>query len=296
MVRCLPIIVVYLPTNSYEEPIIFSKTMLKGAIFKMLNSKDKHQDNLLKRFRVIGRDLGLWARGYDLIWRCRQIFRDFDFSGKNILEIGCGNGIFVIWAAINGAQHAVGLEPFCEGSRTYEEHKTFSNFHRLKRSLDIQQIEVFPQRFQDYVCNENIYDLILSINSINHLDEKSCEDLGKSQGALETYLKLFKKLRSLLKMGGKLIVIDVSNRNFFFHHNFTNPFEKTVQWRKHQSPHIWANLLTKCGFTSPQISWNSGRLLRYFGIYGIPWSISYYYNSSFRLEMIANGQDRILYK
>lgn len=33
-----------------------------------------------------------------------------------VLEVGCGTGAGVIWAAINGAKQAIGIEPESDGS------------------------------------------------------------------------------------------------------------------------------------------------------------------------------------
>jgi len=52
-----------------------------------------------------------------------QIFEDFNFHGKNMLEIRCGKGIFCVWATIHGARHVIGLDPFEKGSHRFEAKK-----------------------------------------------------------------------------------------------------------------------------------------------------------------------------
>ena len=170
---------------------------------------------LLESFRILGKRLGFWSHGYDYRHRCMQIFEDFNFHGKNMLEIGCGKGIFCVWATIHGARHVIGLDPFEEGSHRFEAKKTYSDFEKIKQSLKLRKMEILPCRLQDYECEDNHYDLVLSVNSINHLDEESCEALAKSQKAVESYLKIFGQIRDMMKDGGKLIILDVSNRNFF---------------------------------------------------------------------------------
>jgi len=91
-----------------------------------------------------------------------------------------------------------------------------------------------------------------------------------------------------MRKGGKLIILDVSNRNIFPTLGLNNPFEKNIEWFKHRSPEYWAELLSQCGFGAPKISWPSGRLLRYFGIGSRNKTIAYLLDSAFRLEMICD--------
>ena len=258
-----------------------------NAIFKAKIDRC-NVSNLLESFRILGKRLSFWSHGYDYIPRCMQIFGKFDFHGRNILEIGCGKGIFCIWAAIHGAKHVVGLEPFAEGSHRFKAKETYNNFEKIKQFLKLWQMEMLPLRLEDYRCRDNYYDLILSVNSINHLDEESCKVLAKSQKAVESYLKIFYKIRDMMKNGGKLIIIDVSNRNFFGDHKMKNPFAKSIEWSKHQDPVLWAKLLSRCGFAKCKISWNSSRMFRYLKIYSIPKTMSYFYDSCFRLEMTCS--------
>ena len=39
----------------------------------------------------------------------------YSIYNKDILEIGCGKGLFCLWASIHGADKVIGLEPFEEG-------------------------------------------------------------------------------------------------------------------------------------------------------------------------------------
>jgi SAM-dependent methyltransferase len=233
----------------------------------------------------IGKKMGLWRRGLAFQKRCKQVFGDFDFNGKNMLEIGCGKGLFCIWASIHGANKVIGLEPLADGS--IGSHQCYDDFDTIVGHLDLHGIEMLPTKIQDFDCNDSVFDIILSYQSLNHLDEESCIRLRDSTEARDAYQKIFGKLKILLKKGGKFVVVECSNRNFFGDLGFTNPFAKTIEWFKHQKPELWAELLFQCGFENPKISWNSGTKLRRFGVYSIPKVISYFWRSSFRLEMIV---------
>jgi hypothetical protein len=126
---------------------------------------------------------------------------------------------------------------------------------------------------------------VLSHASVNHLDEASCVQLNESSEARKIYVDIFKNIAGKMKNGGKIILLDCSNRNFFPDLRMTNPMEKRIEWFKHQTPEFWADLLTDAGFSEPDITWPSGRYLRLLHIYNRNKLFSYFIDSAFRLEM-----------
>lgn len=242
--------------------------------------KTTNGEDILRKF---GKSIGWWKHGYALKLTCYQIYEDYDFNGKNILEIGCGKGINCIWASIHGANHVVGLEPLTNGS--FDSSQIYEDIYNLKAQLNLTNIEIVPYRIQDYEYQNNYFDIILSVASINHLDEKSCIYIRDSEEAKDSYSNIFRKLNRLMKKGGKLIIIDASSRNFFGDIGIVNPFVKNIERFKHLEPGIWAGLLAQSGFKNPKITWTSGRKLKYLRIYSINKCLSYFMDSIFRLEM-----------
>ncbi len=236
--------------------------------------------------RNLGKNMGLWKRGgqYFYQWK-NQLFCNLEFSGKSMLDMGCGLGLNCIWASIHGAKPVIGLEPLEAGSGAVK--KAFKVFTEIVNTLQLKDIEILPYKFQDYNIGPNYFDIVLMTASINHLDEESCIHLRDSSEAYSAYVSMFKKLRSIMKTGGKLIVTDCSNRNFFGDLGIKNPFEPNIEWRKHQQPKYWAKLLYECGFSNPQISWLSKPLLRHLGMPLRNALLSYFIDSVFRLEMTA---------
>jgi predicted RNA methylase len=49
--------------------------------------------------------------------RARFLFDAVDLHGKRVLEVGCGRGAWVVWAALHGASHVLGLEPEADTAR-----------------------------------------------------------------------------------------------------------------------------------------------------------------------------------
>ncbi len=243
-------------------------------------------ENLQERMRLIlklGQALGYWTRGLDFPRSCKQIFQDIELSGKNMLEIGCGKGLFCIWASVQGANQVIGLEPLVKGS--FDSSRIYTEFKQMVHTLELVNIDLLALRMQDYKADNRYFDIVLSIASINHLDEDSCICLRESNAAKEKYVEIFSNIADQMKEGAKLIILDCSNNNFFADIGLTNPMVKSIEWFKHQKPELWAELLSDCGFTDPKITWPSGRYLRYMKTYNRSKLLSYFIDSAFRLEM-----------
>jgi len=231
----------------------------------------------------IARRLGLLKGGVEYMDGSSALFSNLDFRGKNVLEIGCGKGMMCLWAKLHGANRVVGLEPMAEG--WYDSSKSYKDFNTMVRELGLQNIEMLPARLQDYRGAEGQFDIVLSVASINHLDEQSCIELRDSAAARERYARVFHQVRDLMAGEGRLLVFDATNRSFFSDVGMKNPFNPHIEWFKHQPPECWAGLLSTCGFANPRISWMSGSVLTHFGIRTVPRVASYFHASAFRLEM-----------
>jgi SAM-dependent methyltransferase len=235
------------------------------------------------RIRLLGKKLGLWRFGFDFSRACRQIFGDTDLQNKTILEIGCGKGLFCLWGALQGAREVIGLEPLADGA--YDSTSCHQDFVLMSRELGLPQARILPCTIQDYEGDTNAFDLVLSVASINHLDEKNCMRLLDSTEAMEAYQGIFCHVSRLLKPGGKLVVIDAAPRNFFADYGISNPLMNNIDWSKHHQPEVWIALLNNCGFRDARISWISGNFLRHAGIMSLPKTLSYFGRSTFHLEM-----------
>jgi SAM-dependent methyltransferase len=236
-----------------------------------------------KRIRALGKKMGLWNHGFDFPRFCNQLFDGIDFKGKKMMEIGCGKGILCLWAALHGANEAVGLEPLAEGA--YDSSECHRDFESMARQLDLPQARILPLTVQQYTDIENHFDVVLSVASINHLDEKACVKLQDSPEAVRTYENIFRGIARLMKPGGKLIIVDAARHNVFGDLGLRNPITPNIEWFKHQQPEYWVELLGRAGFGRPNIQWVSGKLLRYAGLRTLPKSLSYFGQSVFRLEL-----------
>jgi cyclopropane fatty-acyl-phospholipid synthase-like methyltransferase len=236
--------------------------------------------NPAERMRRLGQAMGLWDKEFNFELSCRQIFRGFDFRGATMLEVGCGKGLFCLWAALQGAKEAIGLDQLVHDAGDDQRE-----FQALAEQLQLSKARISHCRLQDYNPPEDTFDLVLSISSINFLDEKSCVRLRESPLAVMAYERLFRRTARMIKPGGKLIIVDAARHNFFGDLGFRNPASPCVDWVKHHQPEYWAELLRNCGFGHSDIRWTTGRFLRDMHIPYLPKSLAYFAQSTFRLEM-----------
>ena len=237
----------------------------------------------VSRLLQVGKENGFWSRGIDFPVRARQLFGAIDLRGKGVLEIGCGRGEFCLWAGIHGAQHVVGLEPMSDGF--YDAANYLEQFRRVAARLDLTGVEMRQQKLQEHEASSGSYDLVISVASINHVDEPACIHLHDDSKARATFVSVFSNLARIMAPGGKLVIIDAMRRNLFGDLGLRSPFNPDVEWFKHQQPSLWAEVLTEARFTSPRVRYLGNRVCRYAGVPYVPRSISYCLDSLFRLEM-----------
>lgn len=212
-------------------------------------------DKLFQAFNVTNKNRN------KLQFRFSHFFGGIDFKGKKVLDIGGGSGLFSFFSSISGAKEVICLEPEFAGSTPGMK----DNFERIKSDLDLANVELKNQTFQDFECSKNYFDIIIMHNSINHLEEKACITLQYNDKSKEIYEELFRKMYSICKAGAVLVAADCTNKNFYNLLGIKNPFMPTIEWNKHQSPKTWCKMLIGAGFGSPIIKWTTPNRLGYFG-------------------------------
>src|SRR5580700_9113200 len=135
-----------------------------------------------------GQARGFWRRGIGFPHHARQIYGNVSFEGKRVLEIGCGRGVFCFWAAIHGASRVLGLEPMAAGF--YDAENYMEEFRKIGRELQLKEIDIESTLIQDFRPLDNSFDIVLSLNSLNHFHEEECIHLHESPVARRLYTDL----------------------------------------------------------------------------------------------------------
>jgi SAM-dependent methyltransferase len=209
------------------------------------------------------------------------LFDRVAFEGISMLDVGGGTGLFSLYASFMGANDVTILEPGLAGS----DQAALTRFNRLEDRLDLHPVlSALP--FQDYQADGQTFDLILLHNSVNHLDEDACTQIGHDADARAQYGALFAKLATLAKPNATIILTDATSSNFWPLVHLTNPFARTIEWHKHQPPAVWQAMLEQQGFSQARLRWST------FNTLGTPGRrllgnrvASYFLNGHFALEM-----------
>jgi len=252
--------------------------------------------DIYQRYYNFGKKVGWWRRGGAAFkyYAKFQLFKDINISGLTMLDVGCGSGIYSIYAAMNGIKEVTGLEPSVEGSRGKE---AVTIMEKGIDQLGLTNVNIEKVKFQDFNPGNKKFDIILLAASINHINEPACIRLLDDQKCWKTYCSIAKKIRSIISENGYLLVRDCSRRIFFGDLNIKNPVipiilgqkpSKTIEWEKHQQPEVWAKLFLESGFRDPKIRWISDSRLMCFGFWQRNRLISYFGKSSFLLVMRSN--------
>ena len=225
------------------------------------------------------------GRGYAVLdHRCRQLFGHVgNLEGGAMLEIGGGEGLFSLWALAHGVEKVIILEPEAAGSRTGVGETMIS--HREALNIKEEQLTLIPLTLQEYEGKRGAFNLVLSYSSINHLDERACILLNQSKKAWNIYSKLLEKVFNLIQTGGYFIISDSGPLNLWNFLRLRSPFSPTIEWKKHQEPTIWKQLLNELGFEFVSLDWHRFYPLRWLGWLGSNFMVARATTSKFILTV-----------
>jgi len=200
----------------------------------------------LRRARLVGR---VGCVGFHM----QQLFEGLDFIGKRVLDIGGGFGMASLFAAAMGAERVICLEPGSAGSST-------NDLWGVKRG-DLgglgKRIEFIDATLQDYLsAARDAFEVVISNNSINHLDEPACMRLDAPEGR-EVYRAICNSIRSIMSPGGHFVVSDCSRTNALEMFGLRHPLRLSIEPLKHWNPTHWMEFIEPSGFKVVGLRWLS---------------------------------------
>jgi hypothetical protein len=160
--------------------------------------------------------------------------------------------MYSFYAAVKGARRVVCMEPEADGSSS----GIIDNFKLFSDTLGLNNVTFVSKKLLDFNWTEK-FDIIILINSINHLDEEMCVILNSNFEARLAYKLNFDKIYQLSNDKAIIVACDCSNRNFFGDIGVKNPFNPTIEWKKHQKPSFWVTLFGQTGFEKLNITWTT---------------------------------------
>jgi SAM-dependent methyltransferase len=175
----------------------------------------------------------------DRFFAVREVFRGLDVRNRTVLDVGGGAGSLSFYAAALGAREVVCLEPGAAGSAS-DLRTRFEHLGALTGLAD--RVRHDPSPIQTYTPGRT-FDLVLSQNSINHMDE----------------------LAALTSPGGRLVLSDCSSSALWPTLGVRSPLAPKLAWHKHQPPESWSELAVEAGFRLDDLRWSTPRSLRSVG-------------------------------
>jgi 2-polyprenyl-3-methyl-5-hydroxy-6-metoxy-1,4-benzoquinol methylase len=191
----------------------------------------------------------LYGTNTHWLWvRVTSLFGRDDFSGRRVLDVGAGNGMYSCALALLGAEEVVALEPTQAGSRSSH----IDRFIQALKTLAISNVSLHQLTFEEYSGPVEHFDYILLHNVINHLDEDLVQTLHTSEQNRQQYAVLLSPVQKLLTAGGEVIIRDATRSHMLaplikYKILRRHPRARTIEWHKHQDPPVWEELLRRIG-------------------------------------------------
>jgi hypothetical protein len=191
-------------------------------------------------------------RGFiGLNWHCRELLAGVDPRGGHALEIGAGDGMISLWLLHAGARSVVSLEPEGDGSTNGVGARAAAH----RRALGLDGDWTWRAETLQAYAPDRAFRVIVSQNSVNHLDEDACVHLLDDASARARYRSIFGRLRDILEPGGSLVVADCARANHWARLFGSSPWAPQIEWHKHQEPETWAAIMDEAGLAPVSVRW-----------------------------------------
>jgi len=258
---------------SLEAKTLIEKKISWEAVAKRLDHVYKDVVEYGLTGNLIGMELDKtkfikWAEiGFKQNFRInRHLYDQRDIEGRNILDIGAGNGersgafILFFGAALSDA---VDLWGGGGDSKT----SAFEQILYLKDEILGRKLCVIKRDICEFSAKKK-YGFIFAHSSLHHIF-KSKKRLKKDRNLEKKVIYLFRKIGGWLEADGKFMIFETARRNWTPIPKYRKRF-KMVDLSTKQDPWGWSSALKKAGFKEIHITYPAPVILdRYKGIHWV---------------------------
>lgn len=186
-------------------------------------------------------------------WRSEHLFQGLPLRGARVLDVGCGPGAFTIWPALNDAAYVLGIEPEIDGATS----GTLGTLMHIVADCGVaDRVDARAARLEELSESDGPFDVVVTHNVINHLDEDAVRRLPGDSAASRRYSDVFAHIASLMAPGGVLIVADCARSNAWGKRGIATPLTRGIEWQKHLDPQDWLELLLGSGYELLDLRWS----------------------------------------
>lgn len=177
---------------------------------------------------------------HELYYSMEFNLKNCPLDSKEVLDLGCGAGIFSLYAAlVANARKVYALDEF-EGhgnpSKNYERFRSQIKKYNLSDIITLIKANGVTYNFVGQT-----FDVIYCSNVLHHIFPKN------KQNNESAIMAFFSKLKDLLRPKGKVIVQEVMRHNIteFLPRRFNS---MGVDWKTKRNASEWAYLFKQAGF------------------------------------------------
>ncbi len=182
------------------------------------------------------------------------------FKNKTVLDIGCGDGNFLLLCSfLEGASNCIGIDP-SEGKGSKK--NSLKIFEQNINLLNLDNIKYIKSDIFNYNSEKKQFDIITTNFSLHHIIETT-QNILSSQEFIKKSLVLFTKIYYLLKPNGVFVIKEASKFNLS---RYLPMYGKilgldNINWKSKHLPSEYIELLKRVEFKNIRVIYSIPYLL-----------------------------------